>query len=98
MEPGRVVEILKDGKSCGSGYLLTPNTVLTARHVIKPECVGTSCTVHPLGAGSQWAGPQAHGPRPDPVPGRVGWISTRHDLAIIQITGAALPLPGAATI
>jgi hypothetical protein len=51
MEPGRVVEILKDGKSRGSGYLLTPTAVLTAYHVMKPGCVGTACTIHPLGAG-----------------------------------------------
>jgi hypothetical protein len=92
MEPGRVVEILKDGKSQGSGYLLTPNTVLTARHVIKPECVGTACMIHPLRAESRWATLQVNGPRPEAVPGKVRWISTQHDLAIIRITGDALPI------
>ena len=45
MEPSRIVEILQDGKSRGTGYLLTPNHVLTARHVVNPEVVGTACTV-----------------------------------------------------
>jgi hypothetical protein len=98
VEPGRVVEILRDGKSCGSGYLLTPTAALTARHVIKPDRVGTACTIHPLGTGNQWAGPQAQESRPDPVPAELGWISTRHDLAIIETTAAALPVQTAGTI
>ena len=98
MEISRVVEILNDGKSCGSGYLLTPHIVLTARHVIKPECVGTLCMIHPLCADDHWARLQTHGSRTTAVPAKLGWISTRHDLALIEITSNALPLSNAATI
>ena len=75
MEPSRIVEILQDGKSRGTGYLLTPNHVLTARHVVNPEVVGTACTVRPLCAGVQWVAPPAQDQRPDPVAAEVGWTS-----------------------
>jgi len=90
VEPSRVVEILQNGKSRGSGYLITPRDVLTARHVAKPPVVGTVCMVHPLcGTGGQ-ATPTAREPRPQPVPAKVGWVSVKSDLALIEITGDPL--------
>lgn len=98
MEPSRIVEILQDGKSRGTGYLLTPNHVLTARHVVNPEVVGTACTVRPLCAGVQWVAPPAQDQRPDPVAAEVGWTSAYHDLALIRVTGEAPTLYGTATL
>jgi hypothetical protein len=92
MEPSRVVEILQDGKSRGSGYLFTPRHVLTARHVPNPAEVGTVCDLHPVRCGDQ-AIPSAQEPRPQPVPAKVGWVSAEHDFALIEITGEPLCAP-----
>jgi hypothetical protein len=83
MEISHVAEILRDGKSRGSGYLITPRHVLTARHVLKPGDLGTRCMVHPLHGTRE----QAQEPRPPPIHAQVGWVSTRHDLAVVEITG-----------
>jgi hypothetical protein len=93
VEPSRVVEILQDGKSRGSGYLITPRHVLTARHVPKPPVRGTECIVHPLRSASEHTIPPSQEPRPQPMPAKVGWVSTEHDFALIEITGAPLRPP-----
>jgi hypothetical protein len=99
MEPGRVVEILRDGTTQGSGYLITPTHVLTARHVVRPEAVGTVCAVRPLCVGVQSVAPAAaQDRRPDPIAAEVDWISTQHDLALIRITGDAPVLYSTTTI
>jgi hypothetical protein len=93
MEPSRVVEILQDGKSRGSGYLIAPRHVLTARHVPKPPVVGTDCVVYALRGATERAIPSAQEPRPQPVPAKVGWVSAEHDFALIEITGEPLGSP-----
>src|SRR5262249_7812100 len=98
MELARVVEILEKGKSCGSGYLLTPSIALTARHVVKPARVGTKCRIRPLRADQDWTKPQVRTPRPASVPARVDWISDRTDLALIRVMGDGLSLFSPATI
>jgi len=98
VEPNRVVEILQDGKSRGSGYLITPRHVLTARHVPKPSVVGTDCVVHPLHGAGEQSIPTAQEPRPQPVPAKVGWVSAEHDFALIEIAGDPLGSPNAGPI
>jgi tetratricopeptide (TPR) repeat protein len=93
VEPTRVIEILQDGKSRGSGYLIAPRQVLTARHVPKPPVVGTDCLVHLLRGTDELAIPSAQEPRPPPVPAKVGWVSAEHDFALIEITGDPLCSP-----
>jgi hypothetical protein len=90
MELSRVVEILQDGKSRGSGYLIAPRHVLTAKHVPTPPVVGTVCTIHPLRRASDWAAPSARDLRPQPFLAKVGWVSDEHDLALIEVSGGAL--------
>ena len=98
MEPSRVVEILQDGKSRGSGYLIAPRHVLTARHVPKPPVVGTDCVVYALRGATERAIPSAQEPRPQPVPAKVGWVSAEHDFALIEITGDPLGSPNTGPI
>jgi hypothetical protein len=98
MEPSRVVEILQDGKSRGSGYLIAPHHVLTARHVPKPAVVGTDCAAHPLRRAAEPAVPSAQEHRPQPVPAKVGWVSAAHDFALIEITGDPLCSPNTGSI
>ena len=92
MEPRCVVEILQNGKSRGSGYIITPRHVLTARHVAKPSDVGTKCMVHPLrGIVGQPTVP-ADEQRPQAISAKVGWVSDLHDLALIEIIGEPFAL------
>ena len=98
MEPGRVVEILQDGKNRGSGYLITPRHVLTARHVAKSPVVGADCIIHPLCGAREETMPTAQEPRPQPVSAKVGWVSAEHDFALIEIAGDPLGSPNAGPI
>ncbi len=94
MEPSRVIEVLQNGKSRGSGYIVTPRHVLTARHVPKPGNIGTECMVHALRVPGERATLCAQESRPAPLPAKVGWVSSEHDLALIEITEDPLSLPG----
>jgi hypothetical protein len=87
MQPARVVEILQDGASVGTGYLIGPRHVLTARHVITPERKDVACEVHPLEAAGSAATPLGRLRRPQAMDARVGWMSRKHDLAVIEIAG-----------
>jgi hypothetical protein len=86
MEGPRVVELIFGQESMGSGYLITPRHVLTARHVVKPAARGTACTVQPLMAPGQEHLPLDQRKRPEPLPGAAAWLSERHDLAIVELT------------
>jgi len=85
MKPENVVEILQDGESAGSGYLISPSHVLTARHVLRPAALGTVCAVWPLGAADDAALPLSQRKRPPPRPARVAWISASLDVAVVEL-------------
>jgi hypothetical protein len=84
--PERVVEILQEGKSRGSGYLITSKHVLTARHVPRPARIGASCNIRRLYliGGQQ---PSLHA-NAQLRPATVGWASETHDLALIELDAA----------
>jgi hypothetical protein len=88
MQAERVVELRfttgPEPKS-GSGYMISARHVLTARHVVSPEEVGAPCTIEPLLAPGSANLPIAAQPKPAPVPGRAGWLSTDADLAVVQL-------------
>src|SRR3954470_5118574 len=93
MQAQRVVELTFGTLSAGSGYLITPRHVLTARHIVKPLAVGSACTVRPLIAIDSAL------PRPAPMQARAAWYLAPGakrdlDLAIIELhasTSTSLP-------
>src|SRR6266851_3311191 len=85
MRPERVVEILKDSQSAGSGYLIAPRHVLTARHVLKPLTKGTLCKIRPLSRADDEALPLGPRRRPQALNAHVDWSSKNRDLAVVEI-------------
>ena len=98
MEPCRVVEILQNSKSRGSGYLITPSHVLTAAHVVKPGSVGTKCVIHPLCHPPNGRTTPAQESRPKPVSAKLRWTSAKHDLALIEVGDGPLAFPDDVTV
>ena len=88
MQPERVVEILQNGESAGSGYLISPRHVITARHVLSPAALDTVCEVWPLGAAGDNARPLKQRKRPPVRPARVAWISASLDVAVVELKAA----------
>jgi hypothetical protein len=82
----RVVELEFAGSS-GSGYLITPRHVLTARHVAKPPEKGTQCKVQPLCCVGDAELPLTKRVRPASISGTVVWVPKDEsiDLAIIEL-------------
>jgi hypothetical protein len=95
MELSRIVEILQGGKSYGSGYLITPRHLLTARHVPLPGVLGTSCNVRPICRFREEPKSLDVQTRPPPVSAKVGWVHKSCDLAVIEITGDPISGPPA---
>jgi len=83
MQYPRVVEVLADGDSVGSGYLISPRHVLTARHVA-PGNTAHACSVRPLMRAGAEPGASK---RPAARTARLAWRSDRQDLAILRVTG-----------
>lgn len=70
----RIVDIqFPASLSYGSGYLLSDRLILTARHVAKPDALGTECLAR------RW---DLTG---EPLRGRVKWRSPRRDAALIAL-------------
>jgi len=93
MRSAQVVELSFSGRG-GSGYLLTSQHVLTAKHVIDPVKDGAKGTVQalaPLGVDSLKL---SRTKRPPPVPASAAWISENRDLAIVKLDAG--PVPGIA--
>lgn len=71
----------------GSGYLVAPGRVITARHVLAPEgaaaSVGQACEIGaaPWGRDQVWS------------PGRVSWLHGSADAAVIAVDGVGDGLP-----
>lgn len=77
MQAERVVELVFGTESAGSGYLITPRHVLTARHVLAPLELEAACTVTPL----------VNAPSEIPT-GRVRWFAPPAedlDAAIVEL-------------
>jgi hypothetical protein len=87
MTPGRVVEILQNGNGCGSGYLITPQHVLTARHVAEPPRCGTDCEIRPLYQSDRQEASLGLEARSGALPSKVAWTSQDQDFAVIEIDG-----------
>ncbi|MBG0811126.1 trypsin-like peptidase domain-containing protein [Methylosinus sp. H3A] len=87
MQIARVVEILRENKSIGSGYLITPHLVLTARHVVSPEREGARWLVHPIAGVDSARLPLHQRKRPRALAARVAWRSPHEavDLAILEL-------------
>jgi hypothetical protein len=84
MRSAQVVE-LSFGARSGSGYLLTPKHVLTAKHVIDPAKEGAIGTVQALAPPGVDSLKLSRSKRPRPWPAHAAWISTTHDLAIVKL-------------
>src|SRR5262249_40475022 len=87
MQPERVVEIRQGGQSVGSGYLIAPRYVLTAKHVVQPAIKGTACQVWPLGSVGDEMLPLSKRKRPAKRKARLDWLSATRDLAILVVEG-----------
>lgn len=87
MERQRVVSLRFGQQSAGTGYLITTRHVLTARHLVEPEGVGTECAVRPL-VGARTS-PMALGQQRQPavLRGEVVWLPRRRnvDLAVVRL-------------
>jgi hypothetical protein len=84
LRASQIVE-LSFGARSGSGYLLTPRHVLTARHVIDPAQLQAVGTVRALAPADVDSLELSRTERPAPWPAHAAWISDTHDLAIVQL-------------
>jgi hypothetical protein len=84
MQPDRVVEVVFGTLSAGSGYLMSPLHVLTARHVCVPQVLGSPCTVRRLTRPEDAANLVA-AQRPAPVDATLGWMSDSQDIAVLDL-------------
>jgi hypothetical protein len=90
MRPAQVVE-LEFGHRAGSGYLLTGQHVLTAKHIIDPEQSGVTGSVRALAPPNVDSLKLKRSLRPAEWPGHAAWLSTSHDLAIVKIDVETMP-------
>jgi hypothetical protein len=87
MQPERVVEIRQGRSSLGTGYIIAPRHVLTARHVFEPKSKGSRCQIWPLGAVGDDARPLSERLRPAKRKARLDWSSSTKDFAVLAIEG-----------
>lgn len=85
----RVVELRFGELSQGSGYLISPTHVLTARHVIAPLPArrGARCVVRALVDFGQAHLPIDSQRRPDPIAAEVAWVHDDDtlDIAVVKL-------------
>jgi Trypsin-like peptidase domain len=91
MEAARIAEIFQGRRSRGSGYLISPRLVLTARHVTLPARVGTKCQVQLLTPPDSAPGTEVGQRRPPRLHAKVAWVSQRDDLAVVALTDGPIP-------
>jgi len=89
MRRAQAVE-LSFGDREGSGYLLSRRHVLTAKHVIDPRKIGAPGWVRALAAPGATTVDISLAPRPR-WPGRLAWMSDKHDLAIVKLDADPVP-------
>ncbi|MGW4641139.1 trypsin-like serine protease [Sphaerisporangium sp. NPDC004334] len=91
MEPGRLADLRagteRAEQRCGSGYLIGPSLVLTARHVVVGEAGGFPRIQVRLGHPRHGDGRRA------PVDGTVCWQSPELDAALVRLA-RAVPVGG----
>jgi len=87
MQPERVVEIRQGRSSLGTGYIIAPRHVLTARHVVELGSNRGRFQVWPLGAVGDDARPLTERLRPARRTARVAWRSCKRDFAVLVIEG-----------
>jgi hypothetical protein len=83
MQPDRVVEV-NFGTSAGSGYLISPRHVLTARHVCEPAEPGAPCTIRRLCMPEDVLTPLLAS-RTAEETASVGWVSLTQDIAVLDL-------------